>query len=104
VTGHVLYHVAHPNSKGPTNLAVEENWVVHTYWSDRHLRTEMSVLELWEDHDETEDVATVMLRGLGFGEGKKQATNKFIKGNTSHLGKLRRAAVKCSQRLTEAKK
>jgi len=76
VTGHVTYHVAHPQSTGPTHLALSDNWVAHTYWSDRHLRTEMSVLELWED-EELEELGTLVLRGLGLGE--KQPINKFTK-------------------------
>jgi hypothetical protein len=76
VTGHMLYHVANPNSKGPTNLAMAENWVAHTYWSDRHLRTELSVLELWEDQEEG-DMLTNILRGIGLEKGP--ATNALIK-------------------------
>ena len=36
ITGHVMYHVAHPASTGPTHLALSDNWVVQTYWSDRY--------------------------------------------------------------------
>jgi outer membrane protein assembly factor BamB len=77
ITGHVLYHVAHPQSTGPTHLALSENWAVHTYWSDRHLRTELSVVELWEDDRNIEDMTTLVLRGLGLAE--KPPSNKFVK-------------------------
>jgi len=77
VTGHILYHVAHPQSKGPTHMAISENWVAHTYWSERNLRTELSVLELWEDFELKEDFLALLMRGLGFGEQKKM--NTFVK-------------------------
>jgi len=72
-----MYHVAHPASTGPTHLALSDNWVVQTYWSDRHLRTEMSVLELWEDDTNAEDIQTLVLRGVGL--GAKKPINKFTK-------------------------
>jgi len=77
VTGHVLYHVAHPQSMGPTHLALSENWVAHTYWSDRHLRTEMSVLELWEDEVAQDDLSELVMRGLGLAPASP--SNKFTK-------------------------
>jgi len=76
VSGHVLYHVAHPQSTGPTHLALSENWIAHTYWSERHLRTELSVLELWEDVQLEEDLGTLLIDGLGFGKQKK--VNKYV--------------------------
>jgi len=78
VTGHIVYHVAHPSTTGPTNLALSDNWVVHTYWNTKHLRTELSVLELWEENDVVEDTLTVILNGIGLG-GKTQKLNEFVK-------------------------
>jgi hypothetical protein len=77
VKGHILYHVAHPMSKGPTHIAMSENWVAHTFWSERNLQTEMSVLELWEDHPVEENVMEVMMNGMGFGVQKK--ANQYVK-------------------------
>jgi hypothetical protein len=77
VTGHVMYHVAHPGATGPTNLAMADNWAVATYWNTRQLRTELAVLELWEEGEEAQDTMTVMLEGLGF--GKEQHLNAFEK-------------------------
>lgn len=64
VSGHVVYHVAHPNSGGPTHLVLSENWVAHSYWSQRHLRTELSVLELWEDTGVDESMAELLSKNI----------------------------------------
>merc|ERR1712166_1640096 len=64
VTGHVAYHVAHPHSTGPTNLVLSENWIVHSYWSTRHLRTELSVLELWEDTGVEDSTLTLITKNV----------------------------------------
>jgi outer membrane protein assembly factor BamB len=64
VTGHVTYHVAHPHSSGPTQLILSENWVVHSYWSTRHLRTELSVLELWEDTGVDDSTLTLITKNI----------------------------------------
>ncbi len=40
-------------------------------------RTELSVLELWEDSGPEEDAITVIVNGLGFGEREKQY-NKYV--------------------------
>jgi len=77
ITGHVLYHVAHPSTMGPTNIALSENWVVHTYWNERNLRTELSVVELWEESKQDENVMELVMQGLGLGE--KAASNTFVK-------------------------
>jgi len=84
VTGHVMYHVAHPASSGPTHLALSENWAVHTYWSKRNLRTELSVLELWEDSGPEQDTMTVMLEGMGFGGNADRQLNKWEKKKHFH--------------------
>ena len=64
VTGRVVYHVAHPNSAGPTHLVLSENWVAHSYWSTRHLRTELSVLELWEDTGVQESMGELLVKNV----------------------------------------
>jgi len=87
VTGGVMYHVAHPASTGPTHLALSENWVVHTYWSKRNLRTELSVLELWEDSGPAQDTITVMLEGMGFGAGAERKLNTWVKRKHFHEGR-----------------
>jgi hypothetical protein len=50
VTGRVLYRVQHDGSAGPVHAVVCENWVVYQYWSTRAGRSQISVLELFDDH------------------------------------------------------
>ena len=49
VTGRALYAVEHPEAKGPVRAVFCENWVVYQYWSTRTGRTQVSVLELYDD-------------------------------------------------------
>jgi len=50
VTGRALYRVQHDGSAGPVHAVVCENWVVYQYWSTRAGRSQISVLELFDDH------------------------------------------------------
>jgi hypothetical protein len=85
VTGRVVYHVAHPHSAGPTNVALSENWLVHTYWSVKELRTELSVLELWEDTEQQDSVTDLMKVQLGLSTAKN--INPHVKRKHFRSGK-----------------
>ena len=50
VTGRVLYRVRHDDSAGPVHAVVCENWIVYQYWSSRAGRSQISVLELFDDY------------------------------------------------------
>jgi len=82
VTGHIVYHVAHPHSRGPTHLVISENWVAHTYWSSRHLRTELSVVELWEDHGVDESTAQLITKNV---KNKLIGNTKVSQRNGAHF-------------------
>jgi hypothetical protein len=82
VSGHIVYHVAHANAAGPTNLVLSENWVVHSYWNQRQLRTELSVLELWEDHGVDESTAQLLTKNI---KNKLFGTAKVSTRTGSHF-------------------
>jgi hypothetical protein len=50
VTGRVLYRVRHFSASGPVAATAADNWFVYAYWSEAAQRTEVSVLELFEDN------------------------------------------------------
>jgi hypothetical protein len=49
VTGRFLYRVRHAAAFGPVTATAADNWFVYAYWSEAAQRTEVSVLELFED-------------------------------------------------------
>ena len=49
VTGRFLYRVRHAAATGPVTAAAADNWFVYAYWSEAAQRTEVSVLELFEE-------------------------------------------------------
>jgi hypothetical protein len=49
VTGRFLYRVRHAAASGPVTATAADNWFVYAYWSEAAQRTEVSVLELFED-------------------------------------------------------
>lgn len=50
VTGLVVYSTSHKRAKGPIHLVHSENWLVYTYFNERFRRMEISALELYEGH------------------------------------------------------
>lgn len=50
VTGLVLYSTSHKRAKGPVHLVHSENWLVYSYFNDRFRRMEVSAIELYEGH------------------------------------------------------
>ncbi|XP_066256521.1 ER membrane protein complex subunit 1 [Euwallacea similis] len=53
VTGLVLYSVSHKRAKGPIYLVHSENWLVYSYFNERFRRMEVSAIELYEGHLQT---------------------------------------------------
>ena len=49
ITGRFLYRVRHAGASGPVVATAADNWFVYAYWSASAQRTEVSVLELFED-------------------------------------------------------
>ncbi|KAL1516882.1 hypothetical protein ABEB36_000719 [Hypothenemus hampei] len=50
VTGLILHSASHRRAKGPIHLVHSENWLVYTYFNDRFRRMEVSAVELYEGH------------------------------------------------------
>ena len=48
VSGQLVFHCNHKRVKGPVHVVHSENWIVYDYWNQRHRRTEIAVLELYE--------------------------------------------------------
>ncbi|ESO01112.1 hypothetical protein HELRODRAFT_82224, partial [Helobdella robusta] len=48
VTGDLIFHCVHRKARGPVNLIHSENWIVYSYWNQKHRRNELAVLELYE--------------------------------------------------------
>merc|ERR1719483_870161 len=57
VTGHMVYHQTHKRARGPVNVIHSENWVVYSYFNDRHRRNEMAVLEMYEGKEQSNSTA-----------------------------------------------
>ncbi|XP_071110229.1 ER membrane protein complex subunit 1-like [Haliotis cracherodii] len=57
VTGHIVFHVNHKRAKGPVNIVHAENWVVYSYFNERHRRPEMSVMEMFEGKEQSNSTA-----------------------------------------------
>ena len=49
VTGRVLYRVRHARGSGPVAAAAADNCFIYTYWDTAAQRTEVSVLELFDE-------------------------------------------------------
>ncbi|KAL8578229.1 hypothetical protein ACOMHN_040990 [Nucella lapillus] len=42
VTGHIVFHENHKRTRGPINIVHAENWVVYSFYSEKHRRYEMA--------------------------------------------------------------
>ncbi|XP_055958208.1 ER membrane protein complex subunit 1, partial [Patella vulgata] len=57
VTGHIVFHVNHKRCHGPINTVHSENWVVYSYFSEKHRRHEIAVLEMFEGKEQSNSTA-----------------------------------------------
>ncbi|KAK0061557.1 ER membrane protein complex subunit 1 [Biomphalaria pfeifferi] len=57
VTGHLVYHQTHKRSKGPVKVVHSENWIVYSYFNEKHRRSEIGVLELYEGKEQSNSTA-----------------------------------------------
>ncbi|ESP01145.1 hypothetical protein LOTGIDRAFT_238345, partial [Lottia gigantea] len=57
VTGHIVFHVNHKRAKGPINTVHSENWLVYSYFSEKHRRHELAVLEMYEGKEQSNSTA-----------------------------------------------
>ncbi|XP_076472635.1 ER membrane protein complex subunit 1-like [Babylonia areolata] len=57
VTGHIVFHENHKRTRGPVNVVHAENWVVYSFYSEKHRRYEMAVLELYEGKEQSNSTA-----------------------------------------------
>ncbi|KAH9504429.1 DUF1620 super, partial [Bulinus truncatus] len=57
VTGHIVYHQTHKRSKGPVRVVHSENWIVYSYFNEKHRRSEIGVLELYEGKEQSNSTA-----------------------------------------------
>ena len=48
ITGHVVFTTTHKKCSGPVNIVHSENWLVYSYWNQRHRRNEIASIELYE--------------------------------------------------------
>lgn len=67
VTGRILYRVRHTDATGPVVMTAAENMFVYSYWSVLNHRTEVSVLELFDDSLRPIGLAASVLRSLAAG-------------------------------------
>uniref|UniRef100_A0A158R7I7 ER membrane protein complex subunit 1 n=1 Tax=Taenia asiatica TaxID=60517 RepID=A0A158R7I7_TAEAS len=56
VAGQIIHSVVHQRASEPTSLVVSENWVLYSVYNQRSLRTEFTVMELFEPHHTTENL------------------------------------------------
>ncbi|XP_059178557.1 ER membrane protein complex subunit 1-like [Physella acuta] len=57
VTGHIVYHQTHKRSRGPIKIIHSENWIVYSYYNEKHRRSEIGVLELYEGKEQSNSTA-----------------------------------------------
>ncbi|KAK7496801.1 hypothetical protein BaRGS_00012010 [Batillaria attramentaria] len=57
VTGHMVFHEHHKRTRGPISIVHSENWVVYSFYSEKHRRCEMAVLELYEGKEQSNATA-----------------------------------------------
>ncbi|RUS77416.1 hypothetical protein EGW08_014819, partial [Elysia chlorotica] len=57
VTGHIVHHQTHKRARGPVKVIHSENWVVYTYFNEKHRRNEVGVLELYEGRQQSNSTA-----------------------------------------------
>ncbi|XP_012563007.1 ER membrane protein complex subunit 1 [Hydra vulgaris] len=57
VTGFIIYSSFHRSADLPLDLIHSENWLIYQYYSTKHRRTEMSVVELYEGFEEKNNTA-----------------------------------------------
>jgi len=51
ISGRTLYHTYHKNARNPVNIVQSENWVIYGFWNSYLLRTELVILELYENEE-----------------------------------------------------
>ncbi|EUB58619.1 hypothetical protein EGR_06502 [Echinococcus granulosus] len=56
VAGQIIHSVVHQRASEPTSLVVSENWVLYSVYNQRSLRTEFTVMELFEPLHTTENL------------------------------------------------
>ncbi|KAK7093213.1 ER membrane protein complex subunit 1-like [Littorina saxatilis] len=57
VTGHIVFHENHKRTRGPVSVVHSENWVVYSFYSEKHRRCEVAVLELYEGKEQSNATA-----------------------------------------------
>ncbi|VDO00169.1 unnamed protein product [Rodentolepis nana] len=56
VVGQIIHSVVHRKAAEPTSLVVSENWVLYSVYNQRSLRTEFTVMELFEPKQTTDNL------------------------------------------------
>lgn len=48
VSGSIILSLTHRRAKGPVHIVHAENWLTYAYYNEKHRRTEVTAVELYE--------------------------------------------------------